>query len=204
MRHLLNYKRRLAAGGELAPKEFLLYVARFLGSFLVLYYGTLLVIGLSSKDDYYSSFVANYLDFVTPLRWSLLHASDAIVRLMGYQTNYQDQFTLAIAGGQGIRLVYSCVGYGVMSFWAAFIFANYGRLAAKVKWLILGWVILWCLNVLRLSLLLLADVKNWGMPLGIDHHTLFNVAAYGAIFFLIYVYDKRNRTDYRQSSPDEN
>ncbi|RYZ28514.1 MAG: hypothetical protein EOP49_41395 [Sphingobacteriales bacterium] len=204
MRHLLKYRGRFTTGGNLVPRGFILYVARFLGSFLVLYFGTLLIIGLSSKDHYYSSFVARYLDFVTPLRWSLLHASDAAVRLLGYQTSYQDDYTLAIDGGRGIRIVYSCVGYGVMSFWAAFIIANYGNIGTKIKWLLSGWMILWSINVLRISLLLLADVRNWGMPLGLDHHTLFNVAAYGAIFFLIYVYDKRHSAAYRQPSPDEN
>jgi exosortase/archaeosortase family protein len=102
-------------------------------------------------------------------------------------------FTLLLVGGTGIHLVYSCIGYGVMSFWAAFIFANKGTWIKKLKWIIGGCLVIWCINVVRISLLLLAINKNWPMPFHLDHHTLFTVAAYIAIFILIYFFDRSDK-----------
>jgi hypothetical protein len=36
--------------------------------------------------------------------------------------------------------------------------------------------------------------KGWPMPLGIDHHTWFNIFAYGLIFLMIWMYDRAFRT----------
>lgn len=90
----------------------------------------------------------------------------------------------------GIRMVYTRIGYGVMSFWAAFIFANKGNMKKKVVWIIGGLFALWCINVLRISLFIVALDKNWPMPLSIDHHTRFNIIAYLLIFLMIYLYDR--------------
>lgn len=87
-------------------------------------------------------------------------------------------------------MVYSCIGYGVMSFWAAFILANRGNWRKKTIWITGGLLCLWAINVLRVGLLLLAAKKNWSFPLGWDHHTWFNVVAYALIFGMIYFYDR--------------
>lgn len=184
----------LNKSGQISPpKGFYWYVAKFIGSFLTFYVGTLLIIGFSSKDNLYSPFVAKYLNYIAPLRKSLLYGSDLLVKLLGYPTSYIDQYTLTIEGGQGVRIVYSCIGYGVLGFWAAFIVANKGSMLVKIKWMLGGWGILWFLNVLRLTFLLLADVKNWSIPFGVDHHTVFNLVAYGFIFLLMYFFDKKQR-----------
>jgi exosortase/archaeosortase family protein len=87
-------------------------------------------------------------------------------------------------------MVYSCIGYGVMSFWVAFIFANKGTFKKKFLWISGGILVLWIINVLRVSLLLLAINKNWKIPLGWDHHTWFNIVAYSLIFLMILLYDR--------------
>ena len=83
-----------------------------------------------------------------------------------------------------------CVGYGVYSFWIAFVAANTGTLLKKAVWIISGVLILWMINVIRITLFLVAINRGWPMPLGIDHHTWFTIAAYGMIFILIWLYDK--------------
>jgi exosortase/archaeosortase family protein len=92
-----------------------------------------------------------------------------------------------------VHMVYSCIGYGVMSFWAAFIIVNKGSWKKKFLWVVSGWIAIWCINVVRLSLLILAINKNWQMPLGLDHHTWFTIAAYILIFILIYFYDRSSK-----------
>jgi hypothetical protein len=37
---------------------------------------------------------------------------------------------------------------------------------------------------------LVAINRQWAMPLGIDHHTWFNIFAYGAIFGLMFFFEK--------------
>jgi exosortase/archaeosortase family protein len=170
-------------------KKFIIYVLKFAVAFCVLYFGTLAIIGLAAPDGYYSPFVANYLDYISVFRSLLLHTSKGLLSLFNYDTTFRDKYTLMGYHG-GIRMVYSCIGYGVMSFWAAFIFANKGSWKKKLAWIIGGLFALFCINVLRIILLIVALDKNWPMPLGLDHHTWFNIIAYLLIFLMIYLYDK--------------
>ena len=39
----------------------------------------------------------------------------------------------------------------------------------KLVWLLSGWLANWCINIVRLSLLVVAINKNWQMPLGLYH-----------------------------------
>jgi hypothetical protein len=56
-------------------KNLWLYILKFVIVFCILYFGTEAVIGLSTPEDYYSSFVANYLNYIHPLRTSLLYGA---------------------------------------------------------------------------------------------------------------------------------
>lgn len=168
------------------------------------YFGTLGIIGLSTPENSYNAFVAYYLNFVDPLRLSLLAGTKGFLSILGFTTFFADKFTLKLSTGEGVRMVYSCIGYGVMSFWAAFIIANKGSWKKKAGWVIGGLIAVWLINVLRLSLLLLADQKDWTIPLW-DHHTWFNIVAYTCIFGLIYFYDRSlKKTSAVVSAPDAN
>ena len=100
---------------------------------------------------------------------------------------------MRITGGGGINLVYSCLGYGVTSFWLAFVFANTGTLKKKTAWMLGGSLVLLIINIMRMGLVALASHKKWSYPFGWDHHTWFNIVAYGMIFLMIWVYDKNNK-----------
>lgn len=52
---------------------------------------------------------------------------------------------------------------------------------------------LWLINVLRISLLLIAFDKHWSIPFNMDHHTLFNIVAYILIFGMIWFFDKQQK-----------
>jgi exosortase/archaeosortase family protein len=93
-----------------------------------------------------------------------------------------------------------CVGYGVYSFWIAFVAANTGTVLKKMGWIISGLLILWFINVIRITLFLVAINKGWPMPLGINHHTWFTIAAYGMIFILIWLYDRSSRNKFFNKS----
>ena len=171
----------------------LFYVVKFIGAFCICYYGTFAVIGLAAPGRYYSSFIDHYFNYISWLRASLLYGSKALLGLFDYNASLANQYRLKLSGGSGVSIVYSCLGYGIMSFWIALIFANKGRFVRKLLWIIGGLFCIWAINVTRISLLLIVINKHRAMPLGIDHHTWFSIFAYLLIFILIYFYDKSGR-----------
>ena len=151
------------------------------------------MIGLAAPGSIYSPFVAKYFDYVSWIKISLIQATGFILSLFHIQTHTEPGFSIRINGGRGVIIAMSCVGYGVYSFWIAFVVANNGRFWKKAKWIVLGVWALWFINVIRITLFLIAINKGWPMPLGIDHHTWFNIFAYLLIFFMIWLYDRSFR-----------
>ncbi|HRN91008.1 MAG TPA: hypothetical protein PLE75_01070 [Ferruginibacter sp.] len=176
---------------SLRKHGFIWFVFKFLCLFCIFYFGSLAIIGLSARDGYYSPFVSKYFDVISWISHSLVWGTKGLVYLLGFETYTLPNFIIRITGGSGVRIAYDCVGYGVMSFWAAFILATAASGKSKLKWMIGGLVLLWSINVIRIGLLLIAYNKKWAMPFGIDHHTWFNIAAYGAIFLMMYFFDRK-------------
>ena len=169
----------------------MLFTGKFLAVFFALYLGTLAIIGLAAPGGHYSPFVQQHLDYVSWIKMSLIHATQSLLSLFGYKTQAAPGFTVRLSGGRGVFIAMDCVGYGVYSFWIAFVAANRGSFFYKLGWIIFGVPMLWLINVVRISLFLLSINKGWQMPLGMDHHTWFNIAAYGFIFLLIWLYSRQ-------------
>ena len=150
------------------------------------------IIGLAAPGGHYSAFIEKHLDYVSWLKLSMINATGFILSIFGVSTTKYPGFTINITGGRGIYIAMDCVGYGVYSFWIAFVAANSGRFWKKLKWICGGLVALWIINVLRITLFLVAINKGWPMPLGIDHHTWFTIVAYIMIFILILLFDKNS------------
>jgi len=175
----------------LLDKKFLLFTAKFLGIFLFLYYGTIAWIGIAAPGGYYNPFVAQWLDYVSWIKHSLMTGTGWLVGLFGYDTVQEPGFLVRIVGKRGVFIAMSCVGYGVYSFWAAYVMANEGSVAKKLAWVLGGILCLWAINVGRISLFLVAINKNQQMPLGIEHHTWFTMVAYAFIFLMIWIHQKK-------------
>ena len=152
-----------------------------------------MIVGVCAPGGYYSSFIDHYFNYVKWLRATIMYTCEYALSLVGYKTYLQNPYLLKLQGGLGVHIVYSCLGIGVMSFWGAFVFANERTWIQKLKWIIGGWIIIWSINVTRIVLLILATNKGWVAPFNLDHHTLFNIAAYTAIFILIYFFDRSGR-----------
>ena len=180
-----------------ADKAFVRYLLKFALIFLVCYLGVLAMIGLASPGRYYSAFIDHHLNLVHAWRMGLIHASKGLLSLSGYETYYTG-YRFRLVNGNGVLVSYSCMGYGVISFWTAFVLASPGKLSFRLAWLLGGIILITILNITRISLLLLALNKGWPMPAGLDHHTLFNVAAYILIFIGIYFFNRH--IDNRQES----
>lgn len=120
-------------------------------------------------------------------------SSKFFLGLLGYDAYQSTDIHLSLVGGGSVQLVYTCLGYGVTSFWIAFIFANNGNWKKKMAWMLGGIATLYIINVIRISLTLLSNSKKWHFPFGWDNHTWFNIVAYVAIFIMIWVYDKKSK-----------
>ncbi|UEG49448.1 exosortase/archaeosortase family protein [Ferruginibacter lapsinanis] len=174
-------------------KSFSKYFFKFILIFCFLYFGTQLIIGLTVPGNHYSSFVHHYLDYISLLRKSLLKGSELIIDALGYRSFVVDNYFLKIENGSYVRMVYSCLGIGIFSFWAAFVIANEGKIVKKIEWVFIGVIIIWLINIARICLLLLAHNNKWTVPSFINHHTIFNIAAYGAVFLLMYAFDRSQK-----------
>lgn len=174
-------------------KTLTFYLLKFFASFCILYFGTLAFIGLASKGGYYLPFLDHYLNYISWLRYSLLYGVKILATVQGLELFNKNIYSIGIKNGSGLHIVYSCLGYGIMSFWAAFIIANTGKWKRKSKWMLTGFLLIWCINVLRLFLLLMSNNNKWKIPLNIDHHSLFNLTAYGCIFLLIFFFDRSGK-----------
>jgi exosortase/archaeosortase family protein len=169
------------------------YFIKFIGAFCVLYFGTKLIIGITVPGGYYSPFVARYFDYPGLLRSSLLQGTRLLAAIAGFDTFKVDSYVIRIVNGTGVRLVYSCLGYGLLSFWIAFIFANSGSWLKKTGWMLGGCFFIWLINVVRITLVLISNYQQWKTPITMDHHTLFNITVYIAIFCMIWLFNRSER-----------
>lgn len=183
----------------LKDRDFTRFLIKFIAIFAFCYLGTLAMIGLAAPGGYYSPFIDRHLDYVSWIKHALIAATRLILSVFGIHTYTAPDFVVRIVNGTGVKIAYDCVGYGVMSFWIAFVSASEGAGRRKVIWAIAGIIILFVINVIRIALLLVAYNRHWGMPLGLDHHTWFTIVAYLAIFIMIWLF-WRPKTPARQKA----
>jgi len=164
------------------------FVLTFLSLFLLLHYFNILFFGLTTPENHYSPFLDNHLNYIRGLRHLLLGSSEWLLRLAGYDTVSNDM-ELLVAGKGHIRVLYSCLGLGVMSFLTAFVIAFPATLRQKLVFLLPALIIIQLLNILRFVLLALF----WKSPgsLIIDHHTVFDAIIYVLIVVSLYVWVQR-------------
>jgi len=171
------------------------FVFTFLLLLFLFYYFNIFFFGITNQGKFYSPFLANNLNYIQGLRWLLINSSTQILNLLGF-TAINNNYELLVAGHGIIKLVYSCLGLGVISFFAAFIIAYPKNLRSKIIFLIAGIFGIEFLNVVRFVLLALFWNKRAAQI--IDHHTIFNIIIYIAVAVSLYLWvkqpDKSNKT----------
>lgn len=159
------------------------FSATFISLFLFFDLTCLALYGLSLPGNHYSQLVANYLNIVHGMRWLLLHASRFFLVLMGHPTVFNES-QLLVAGHARLILNYNCLGFGVMSFFSAFVIAFPKPLSQKLVFLIGGLFAIQLLNVTRLILLALYWHKT--ASYFTDPHTIFDIVVYLVVITGIY------------------
>ena len=172
--------------GQLSPGKF---VFRFLFLFLLFYYFNILFFGITNPGGHYNPFLANNLNYIQGLRWLLLSMSTQVLNWLGFSAIHNGT-ELLVAGKGAIILVYSCLGLGLMSFFAAFVIAYPKKTKQKLIFLTSGIVVIQLLNILRFVLLALFWNKNASRI--VDHHTIFNIILYTIIMISLYFWVKQN------------
>ena len=169
-----------------SPVRFLLV---FLSLFTVFYYFNVLFFGVTLPGNHYIAFLDQHLNYIRLLRHFLLYATAHVLDWMGYTAITSDTELLVVGHGV-IRLVYTCLGLGVMSFFTAFIIAFPKTIKQKLIFFFSGIVIFQVLNIGRFVVLALFWKDTKGLIL--DHHTVFNIIIYILIGISLYFWIKHD------------
>jgi exosortase/archaeosortase family protein len=161
----------------------------FVALFACFYYFNIFFLGLTTPGNHYSPILTEHLNYIQWLRWLLLNASKQALLALGFTTVTNDM-DLLVAGHSHLRLEYSCLGMGIMSFLAAFTIAFPKPIKEKLIFFIAGVLITQLLNIVRLVLLALYWKPQDNQIL--DHHTIFNTVVYLIITAGLYFWIKRD------------
>ncbi|TWI99239.1 exosortase/archaeosortase family protein [Mucilaginibacter frigoritolerans] len=164
------------------------FVFSFIVLFVLFYYFNILFFSMTEPyGRYYIPWLANHLNYISALRLGLLKSSAQILNWLGF-TSLSNEYDLLLVGHGVLKLVYSCLGLGVISFFAAFVIAYPKKWKSKIVFLISGIIGIELLNITRFVLLALFWDKQHARI--IDHHTLFNIFIYLAIALTLYFWVK--------------
>ena len=178
--HLINTGNKRAG-----PLKFIIL---FIVLFPLFYYFNIWFFGITSPGArHYDPFIAAHFNYISGLRRLLLGSSARVLGWFGFPSIY-DEYHLLVAGHGSLQLVYSCLGLGVISFFAAFVLSYPAKWKPKIILLICGIAGIEILNIARFVLLgLFWDRKNDRI---IDHHTIFNITIYVIIAITLYFWVK--------------
>lgn len=176
----------------LKPKQHVVQFStfRFILSFFVLFgllYGfNIFYIGITSPGGSYASFLDQHFNYIKAWRTWDLRSTQFILETSGYKV-YTNHTTLKVSGFGGFKIIYSCLGYGMMSLFTAFILAYPKPFRIKSKFLIGGLMLIQILNTGRLVLI---SLYYKPLALGLDHHHLFNGILYTILTIVLYSFTK--------------
>jgi exosortase/archaeosortase family protein len=167
---------------KLAPYAFIIKFL-FLFAFLYLLFPFFRGI-VAPGGTFYSSFAQHYVNPVKGLTSFITSGARVVLEMLNYETLQRNYSTLRIASSRGIVVSASCLGWGVMSFWAAFVVANKGDWQHKLKWLVIGISSILLLNILRISMVALGNHFSWDTIIN-DHHLIFTILSYSLVILMI-------------------
>jgi len=163
----------------------------FIISFLFLDYFFQGYISITDKSsNHFIPFFYEYLNIVKGYRIIILQGSKYFIESLSYSSRIHDDYYIQINNKNQVVLVYSCLGFGIISFWFSFIISNAGSFFFKTTWLFFGVIALTLLNSFRISLILISNYWEFKPFLPFDHHTSYNIFSYLLILILMWRYLK--------------
>lgn len=179
------------------------FLIKFLLCFFILYFFFPFYRGITGAGGkLYSPFLDSHFNIIRWLTGFLTGASRLMLEALHYPVYQKNFHSLSIAHTVGVNVNPSCLGWGVMSFWIAFVFANKGTLKHKLKWMFSGIFFICLLNIARITIITLAIHLHWQTVVSLDHHTAFNILSYTCIFIVMYWYlniqNKYEETAYKR------
>lgn len=160
------------------------FICYFLLLSLFLYEFNTAYIGITAKGGIYVPFLDQHLNYINWWRNFTIDSAATVLRWMDYIV-YTNDYQLKVIGRHGFTMVYTCLGYGIMSVFSAFVITFPGYIKARYGFLLFGLVLIQLLNTLRLIVLSLYWDKRKPL-LTIDHHDLFNIIVYVVLILLVY------------------
>lgn len=191
-----NISGALKAANQYIDLKFL---AKFIGLFLVFYYGNRFWVYFSIPGGrwYNEAFAAKYANYnyISWITASLAHMSNYIGHLIGMDCYVRESGVLSTTSGHSVYIEWPCIGLGIYSFWLAFMLSQKMNLKKKLLLGFGGAILIWLINCVRISLLLLAlehNLRGWKKNLKyigeINHHDMYNYVCYIIIIGMIYLY----------------
>lgn len=149
--------------------------------------------------ELYSRFLAEHFDFITGFRDFLLWGGTWFTNLLGYPSSH-DNYTIYVQGVAGVRIIYTCLGFSLMSAYTALLLAWPAGWRERVISLTVGTSIIILLNMIRLGgLAVLFVTGHYDLFENINHHDIFNgiVLVVCFVMFVIHVHysDKHRLKD---------
>lgn len=133
----------------------------------------------------YSAYLDANLNYFAWLRWTIIHVANGMLHASGVDSYVSDIFTLKAPNDHGVYVGLPCLGYGMISFWIAFVLAHEDTRRKKIIYSVSGVLLLWLLNCSRIAMLVYAVHRQWNVNRWMDNHTLFNTAVYALTFLMI-------------------
>ncbi len=141
-------------------------------------------IGLCASGGLYWAFADEHLNFISAYRHLLIGGTGLICDIFGL-TYLSNDTAVRIVGRGGIKIVYSCLGFGIISILMALALAvPYQKLKNRVIFLLTSVVLFTLLNVIRLFVV--SYYAHYARKMNLDHHLIFNVFCYLLILVGIY------------------
>lgn len=176
-----------------ANKVAIRFVVLLVGLYFLFSQGNLFMNSVMSEGSrFHNAYIAEHFNYIQWLKSSLIIIGTWVIKLFGFYAIHNEMDVLVI-NGPHLRINYSCIGLGVMSFFTAFVIAFPAKLKPKIKLFIVGTIMIYVLNVLRIA--------GLGVLLGFFqsqrdnftyHHEVFNIIVYLCIFALLYFWIKKN------------
>ena len=147
---------------------------------------------MSPGSRFYNAYIADHFDYIQGLKTALIVPAVWIIKAFGFYAIHNEMDVMVVSGPY-LRVNYSCLGLGVMSFLAAFVLAFPAPWKSTFKMLVIGFIAIYVLNVLRIAGLgvLLGFFKSQRNNFTY-HHEIFNIIVYICIFAMLYFWIKKS------------